>query len=1265
MSFFKGITDIKICIIVLVCMAYGEQSFAQTPKTNYMRVRIPQIPVTDTLQLDTIPIQRQSISIEYSDPLGRSQQSVQLQGSASLKDIIRPYAYDKLGRVIKSYLPYADESTSASTKGTYRTTALTKAVSFYSPASPGAPKIPTDVSPFSQMVYEASPLSRVVEMGDVGSVFQPGTGHSVKISYGVNKASDGIDYHGIQNDVLVAETAFAPGVLEKFIITDGNGHRQALWKDLQGRVVTKTQLDAPTPYYSTDYFYNDLNQLSIIITPPSKRALAMNGFFSQLAYIFHYDSVGRVVEKKAPGSGWQYTVYNHSNQPVLSQDSNMRVKNQWMYTKYDAEGRIVQTGIYINKTVTKRNALQHLCDTSFPVLWETWQPGTGYTNNAFPTQSAIPGAAPLTIYTTYYYDDYSFTEAAAKPFQTNSYNASPTLRTMGMLTGASVYVLGTTNQRMVTVNYYDKQNRLIQVQGDNHLGQVDVINNRYNFIGELLGHQRITTAIAGSPISVKDSFVFDHLGRLLDTYESFQGGAPIDISHNVYNEIGQKVSEGLNSTNYNLGNGRVAYTGTGPMPGTITENTTLTTGKTDIAGTSVTLNPSFSFTATSGNTYLAAIGYSFAQTQEFRYSIRGQLTNINNGTLTNDGITQTDPNALFGESITYSEASPLSATPQYNGNISGITWRNKIEQTGQSGVTTGGQGYSFTYDNVDRFKQSSYYTQSGGSFVKNTVGALTENISGYDEMGNIDSLKRKDKAGTYLNNLKYNYQPVGNQLISVSDAGSENISGTFTYDGNGNMTSDSKKGITITYNYLDLPDTVKQGSSKLVFTYDAAGNKLYKQLINSSGGVISQRHYVEDEEVVSNGSVLAVESIAMAEGRIVNAPGGYQYEYYLQDHLYTNRVAFTVNADGSLKFTQAQNYYPFGRDMGDNTMNYSSSPANYYKYSSKEIQPELNLNTYDFGARHYDPVLGRWTAVDPLAATSDDLSPYNYVENNPMNIIDPDGMQPDGLNPVQVPWLPCHSAAGGLGNGLTIGAGAIIQGVQAWNAFKFERPTMQNWNKLPSYLIKNYTPSPQATLSEWKPGFYDKWKSGGIAGKFTYDIVDQAYVAVWSVFWPVGEVRHLNGEYASAKDKQSSFVFTAASFIPVSKGAFVIKATLEEGAAKGVIKLAEKNIISRTGPGVYDLATTGGKYVGQSKNMLARLISHFSSAGKLSKTALLDDIFRSMPGSTQLQREVYEQYLVTKYGLSNLMNIVNPMGGRMKLYESMIENVIKTFNLPR
>ena len=127
----------------------------------------------------------------------------------------------------------------------------------------------------------------------------------------------------------------------------------------------------------------------------------------------------------------------------------------------------------------------------------------------------------------------------------------------------------------------------------------------------------------------------------------------------------------------------------------------------------------------------------------------------------------------------------------------------------------------------------------------------------------------------------------------------------------------------------------------------------------------------------------SVKQILFDGGYITFSSGAPVYHYYLQDHLGNNRVV--VKQDGTIE--QVNHYYPFGGLFGEST----NGDVQRFKYNGKELERMHGLDWYDYGARHLDAALGRWSTVDPMAEKYYHLSPYNYCGNNPIKFVDPDG----------------------------------------------------------------------------------------------------------------------------------------------------------------------------------------------------------------------------------------------------------------------------------
>jgi RHS repeat-associated protein len=216
---------------------------------------------------------------------------------------------------------------------------------------------------------------------------------------------------------------------------------------------------------------------------------------------------------------------------------------------------------------------------------------------------------------------------------------------------------------------------------------------------------------------------------------------------------------------------------------------------------------------------------------------------------------------------------------------------------------------------------------------------------------------------------------------------------------------DRNKNIeSITYNHLNLPTEIDFGDSGIIYyIYNALGVKVAKKV--SAPEVQDETDYLSGFQY-KNGEL---QFFPTAEGYVNVSDGGkFNYVYNYTDHLGNIRVSYTLNpADGQLKILEENHYYPFGLKhsnynvdkvdfVKDETgffviLKSVERNKNQYKYNGKEFQDELNLNLYDYGARNYDPAIGRWMNIDNMAEKYHSSSPYTYANNNPIIFVDIDG----------------------------------------------------------------------------------------------------------------------------------------------------------------------------------------------------------------------------------------------------------------------------------
>jgi RHS repeat-associated protein len=915
---------------------------------------------------------------------------VNVRATPQGKDLVTYIEYNQSGKLAKNYLPVPQTGTQ---NGDIYQSPLTNASSFYN-----GEKI------YSEKIFENSPLQRVQQQINVGNDW---VNKPVKYNFDTNANGEVKKFetsttwvNGATNFTINLSGSYSAGQLHKINIKDEDGNEKIIFKNLLEQTVLIRKNDG-SKYLDTYYIYDNYDRLAFIIPPVAASSSLTPAILDNLCYQFHYDKKRRLVEKKLPGKGWEFILYDKQDRLVGVQDAELKKKGQWHYTKYDQFGRVTITGI---ATGYDRNAEQIMVDSygsnnvnrvSTP-SFERQGIDVYYGNQdtTYPNSTKWVTLLSLNYYDTY--PSYSFVPAfpanilGQSILTDNSSTDGVSTKSLPVLS-----LIKNIEDDNWTKNYiyYDKKGRTIGNYSINHLGGFTKSETELDFAGipkkTKVSHKRKADE-AG--VNINEHFEYDSQYRLLKHYHQVDDKPEELLSENTYNELSQL-------TNKKVGNN--------------------------------------------------------LQNIDYTYNIRGWVTDINKNQMQipdlggklfaykikynqKEGIDNPDP-ALF---------SSKNVVPKYNGNIAEIDWRS-VESIGVNPSLVP-KRYGYSYDGLDRLT-AGYYQNPDNPYSKES----TESLS-YDLNGNINSLYRTSvteygsNTATVIDNLNYTY--VGNQVTNINDAsqnptGYEGGGNTINYDLNGNMLDMLDKGInSIKYNYLNLPTSVelsKNGNEYVTINtkYGADGIKLRKENTTSIIGfngtttTVGVTDYLDGFQYFSSGNLtppggdfemfsmraMQPQAFTIDNPIVVQDPtiqpvsgstftnlktpdlqffptaeGFYDYQkdkyiYQYKDQLGNARVSFTKSNTGTVEITDINDYYPLGMNhLKSGVAFFGQGNYKNYKYQEQELQ---ETGFYSFKWRNYMPDVGRFFNIDPLSEKYAYQSHYNFSENRLIDARELEGLE--------------------------------------------------------------------------------------------------------------------------------------------------------------------------------------------------------------------------------------------------------------------------------
>ena len=599
----------------------------------------------------------------------------------------------------------------------------------------------------------------------------------------------------------------------------------------------------------TYYVYNKKGLLAYII-PPLASEMVIEVIESNqnsnipvallnLCFEKRYDGRGRLIYEKSPDSGGIKYVYNTLNQIIMSQDANQEILGDWNVTKYDILGRVVCQTL-LNWPVTREvvvNSLNAYEDTPGYMTYEKVQAGGSnyyYSNHSFPNSSSFSNKKVL------YYDTYHFT--VPTDFQPTA--EVPAASSYGKMTGSIVFTDQVSDGEIVSLMYYDRFRRPNESFSETIKGSL-IYKTNYTWYGLTISTEAISIW-DGATDFVLVRYEYDGGDRIQRCFHKVNDDPEVTLYALVYNELGQVVKKRL---------------------------------------------------------FKDEFAQNYMQTIDYRYNERGWLKKINNANLVDDGDNLEDDD-VFGQELFYWEefGSSQVATPRYNGAIAGMKWKSKPED--QDGTLIPINLYTFSYDWSDQLIGSRYSTNDPvdpSNYSFNT-GHFDEILS-YDLNGNVIALERRN-GGQLVDDLTLKYNKWSNRIQFVTDNAATSVldgfkqfhtsqvgGESYQYDLNGNLISDTNKGLVYRYDELNLLTevTVNNSLESVQFIRDSEGTKLIKRKSNVN------KYYVHGFEYDDNGLiwVSTPEGIARRRNNTSNSTTEFVYDFYITDHVSNIRAVIT------------------------------------------------------------------------------------------------------------------------------------------------------------------------------------------------------------------------------------------------------------------------------------------------------------------------------------------------------------------------------------